>query len=85
MAPSHRECARKAAEVCPWIVREIEAGKLVVTVARKTRVALAYLDPDIVEAETGRRFNGNVVGHAKLIVDVGLQRNADWLMRPVAA
>lgn len=85
MAPSHRECARLAADACPWIVREIEAGKLTVTVVRKSRVALAILDPEIVEAETGKRFDFPVVGHAKLIVDSSLTRDAEWLLREVAA
>lgn len=66
MAPSHRACARLAAMVCPWIVEEIKAGKLVVTVVRKSHVAMAILDPDIVAAETGKRRRA--YGHAKLIV-----------------
>lgn len=84
MAPSHRDCARRAAAVCPWIVREIEAQRLTVTVVRKSHVALAILDPDVVEAEVGRRFDFPVVGHAKLIVDNSMTRDADWLLREVA-
>ena len=85
MAPSHRECARQAALVCPWIVAEIEAGRLQVIVARKTRTALAIMDPEVVEAEIGRRVAKQVIGHAKLIVDSSLTRSAEWLMREVAA
>lgn len=83
MAASHRECARQAAAVCPWIIGEIEGGRLTVTVAIKTRVALAILDPEIVEAEVGRRFDFPVVGHAKLIVDKAMHRDAEWLLRDV--
>lgn len=81
MAPSHRECARQAALVCPWITAEIEAGKLTVTVVKKARIAMAILDPEAVEAETG--FKRKAFGHAKLIVDRGLQRDAEWLLRKV--
>lgn len=81
MAPSHRECARLAAQVCPWIVGEIKAGKLVVTVVRAARYAIAILDPEVVEAETGQRHPQSVVGHAKLIVDSSLRRDAAWLIK----
>ncbi|MCV6592707.1 MAG: hypothetical protein OIF48_07130 [Silicimonas sp.] len=82
MAPSHRQCAQDAARACPWIVSEINAGRLVVTVVRKWRVSIAILDPDIVEAETGARRQA--FGHAKLIVDKSLKRDAEWLMREIA-
>lgn len=85
MAPSHRSCARLAAMTCPWILKQIETGELTVTVPKKTRVALAFLDPEIVEAEIGRRVAVPVVGHAKLIVDSSMTRDAEWLMRDVAA
>lgn len=57
------------------------ADKLIVTVVRRSRTAVAILDPEIVEAETGQRVSFPVAGHAKLIVDDGMDRNADWLMR----
>lgn len=84
MAPSHRACARLAAETCPWALKEIEANRLTVIVAVQSRVALAFLDPEVVEAEVGKRFTFPVVGHAKLIVDKKLVRDVDWLMRVTA-
>lgn len=79
MAPSHRECARQAALVCPWIISEIKAARLNVVVAQKTEIAMAILDQDIVEAETGERKPA--FGHAKLIVRKSLRRDAEWLLR----
>lgn len=81
MAPAHRECARQAALVCPWIIQKIEGGSLTVIVAKKTRILLATLDPEIVEAETGQLYELPVVGHAKLIVDKSVKRDAQWLLR----
>ncbi|WP_212525892.1 hypothetical protein [Actibacterium sp. MT2.3-13A] len=81
MAPCHRACARQSAQVCPWLIRQIEAGELVVTVVKKADVALAQLDPEIVESETGQWFDFPVFGHAKLIVRAGMTRDAEWLMR----
>ena len=80
MAPLHRECARIGALLCPWTQGRIEAGRLVVTVVVRSTIAMAMLDPDMVEAETGRRFDGPVYGHAKLIVRKGLTRDAGWLL-----
>lgn len=85
MAPCHRECARRSALVCPWIIKEIEAGRLTVTVVTKSSVAIATLDPEIVEAEIGHLFEFPVAGHAKLIVEKSLNRDVEWLMREVTA
>ena len=84
MAPSHRECARLAATVCPWILRQIECGKLTVTVVLASSIALAQIDPDIVESQIGRRVAVPVFGHAKMIVNKALRRDAEWLMRVFA-
>ena len=44
MAPSHRECARQAALVCPWMQKQISDGTLSVTIAKRFKLALACRD-----------------------------------------